>query len=79
LADSRGSDNLPILSIQSVSPALCSEKGGACPDCIFVPETSCIAQHRLLCRSTVAGGQKAIEDHTDGLIAGYFDVARSSE
>ena len=77
--DSRGSDDLSILSIQSVSPALCSEKGGACPDCIFVPETSCIAQHRLLCRSTVAGGQKAIEDHTNGLIAVYFDIARSSE
>jgi hypothetical protein len=57
------------------SGALCSEKGGACPDCIFVPETSCIAQNQLLCRSTVAGGQKAIEDHSNRLIAGYFGIA----
>lgn len=58
------------------SGALCSEKGGACPDCIFVPETSCIAQNRLLCRSVVAGGQKTIEDHTNRLIEGYFGIAQ---
>ena len=58
------------------SGALCSEKGGACPDCIFVPETSCIAQNQLLCRSTAAGGQKALEDHSNRLIEGYFGVAQ---
>lgn len=54
------------------SGTLCSEKGAACPDCLLVPETSCIAQNRLLCRSVVDGGRKPEEDEVNVEIEGYL-------
>lgn len=35
---------------------------GACPDCILVPETSCIAMNQLLSRSVLRGGPAPRED-----------------
>lgn len=54
------------------SGTLCSEKGAACPDCLLVPETSCVAQNRLLCRSVVDGGRKPDEDDVNVDIEGYL-------
>ena len=31
-------------------------RGGACPDCILIPETACIAQNQLLSRAVLAAG-----------------------
>jgi hypothetical protein len=54
------------------SGSLCAEKGGACPDCILVPETSCIAQNVLLSRSVVRGGISPKEDQLRRIITGFL-------
>ena len=58
------------------SGSLCDHKGGACPDCIMVPETSCVAQNRLLSRAVLAGGTAPTEDaaHGNDRIVGYLEV-----
>jgi hypothetical protein len=57
------------------SGSLCDLHGGACPDCIMVPETSCIAQNRLLSRSVLLGGNAPREDltHKGERIPGFLD------
>src|SRR5678816_858264 len=35
------------------SGSLCDSSGSACPDCIMVPETSCLASNQLLSRSVL--------------------------
>ncbi|WP_375577279.1 hypothetical protein [Paracidovorax oryzae] len=57
------------------SGSLCDLHGGACPDCIMVPETSCIAQNRLLSRSVLLGGNAPREDltHKGQRIPGFLD------
>lgn len=49
---------------------------GACPDCITVPETSCIASNNLLSRSTLVGGKAPAFDQTNmnKRIPGFFEV-----
>lgn len=58
------------------SGSLCDSSGGACPSCIVMPETSCIAANQLLCRSVLRTGIAPREDltHRDVRISGYFDV-----
>ena len=58
------------------SGSLCDLHGGACPDCIMVPETSCIAQNRLLSRSVLLGGSAPREDltHKGQRIPGFLDL-----
>jgi hypothetical protein len=58
------------------SGSLCDLHGGACPDCIMVPETSCIAQNRLLSRSVLLGGNAPREDltHKGRRIPGFLDL-----
>lgn len=57
--------------------SLCDSSGGACPSCIVIPETSCIAANRLLSRSVLRGGPAPREHlQEDGLIiSGYIDMA----
>jgi hypothetical protein len=54
--------------------SLCTHRGGACPDCVMVPETSCIAGNKLLSRSTLksVGGRPRF-DTREGSICGYLD------
>ncbi len=59
------------------SGSLCSERGGACPDCILIPETSCIAQNQLLSRSVLRGGLRPREDMGKDRIPGYLDVVNA--
>lgn len=49
---------------------------GACPDCIMVPETSCIASNQLLSRAVLRGGEPPREDGTNRhkRIPGYLEV-----
>ncbi|WP_278367677.1 hypothetical protein [Marinobacter salarius] len=49
---------------------------GACPDCITIPETSCIASNNLLSRSTLVGGKAPAFDqtHANQRIPGFFEV-----
>jgi len=55
--------------------SLCSERGGACPDCVMMPETSCIAGNKLLSRSALRtiGGRPRI-DKRGAPIGGYLDI-----
>lgn len=56
------------------SGSLCAERGGACPDCILIPETSCIAVNQLLSRSVLRGGPRTREDALKTPIPGYLDI-----
>jgi len=57
--------------------SLCTERGGACPDCVMMPETSCIAGNKLLSRSVLRsiGGRPRL-DKRDAPICGYFDMVK---
>lgn len=57
--------------------SLCTERGGACPDCVMVPETSCVASNKLLSRSVLrsVGGRPRL-DKRGAPIQGYLDVAK---
>lgn len=63
------------------SGSLCDFSGGACPDCIMIPETSCIAQNRLLSRSVLSGGLAPREDqtHAGSRIRGFLEVVNASD
>lgn len=58
------------------SGRLCDTAGGACPDCIMIPETSCIAQNQLLSRAILKGGPPPREDvtHKGQRIRGFIEV-----
>lgn len=58
------------------SGRLCDTAGGACPDCIMIPETSCLAQNQLLSRAVLKGGPPPREDatHKGMRIPGFLEV-----
>lgn len=58
------------------SGSLCDTGGGACPDCIMIPETSCLAQNQLLSRAVLSGGPAPREDrtHHGQRIPGYLET-----
>jgi hypothetical protein len=60
--------------------SLCDADGGACPSCIVIPETSCVAANRLLSRSVLRGGPAPREDAAQQgkQIVGYLDIAMGS-
>jgi len=65
-------------TLECGSGSLCVHRGGACPDCIMIPETSCVAGNNLLSRSVLRGnGRPKLDDRT-GPIEGFLDVANSS-
>jgi len=57
--------------------SLCTERGGACPDCVMMPETSCIAGNKLLSRSVLRsiGGRPRL-DKRSAPIDGYLDMVK---
>lgn len=63
------------------SGRLCDSAGGACPDCIMIPETSCIAQNQLLSRAVLKGGPAPREDatHKGQRIRGFLEVANEKQ
>ena len=60
------------------SESSCTHKGGACPDCIMIPETSCITRNDLLSRSALIGRSAPHwakwDDSTRTELVGYYDV-----
>lgn len=58
------------------SGRLCDSGGGACPDCIMIPETSCVAQNQLLSRAVLKGGPPPREDatHKGQRIRGFLEI-----
>ncbi len=64
---------LSLKATQCGSGSLCTHRGGACPDCLMIPETSCIASNKLLSRSVLksVGGRPRF-DTRKGSIEGYL-------
>ncbi|HXV84917.1 MAG TPA: hypothetical protein VEG60_34150 [Candidatus Binatia bacterium] len=61
-------------TLECGSGSLCVHRGGACPDCIMVPETSCIAGNSLLSRSVLRGYGRPKLDDRPGVIEGFLNV-----
>lgn len=56
------------------SGTLCDHRGGACPACVMVPETSCIAGNQLLSRAALVGGRAPLWDMNQDQLQGYFEI-----
>ena len=58
--------------------SLCTHRGGACPDCVMVPETSCVAGNKLLSRSALrsVGGRPRFDTRRES-IRGYLDFVQA--
>lgn len=54
---------------------LCMSKGGACPDCIMIPEVICLTANKYLSRSTLIGRGRPDFLTGDARINGYLEVA----
>ena len=61
------------------SGSLCSTRGGACPDCLMVPETSCIAGNKLISRAVLRtnGGRPSFDTRPDLVVKGYLEMVES--
>lgn len=57
--------------------SLCTHRGGACPDCVMMPETACIAGNKLLSRSVLrsSGGRPRFDTRADPIL-GYLDMVK---
>lgn len=60
------------------SGTLCDHRGGACPACIMIPETSCIAGNQLLSRSALVGGRAPLWDSNQTPLVGYYHVVHET-
>jgi hypothetical protein len=58
------------------SGTLCDHRGGACPACVMVPETSCIAGNQLLSRAVLVGGRAPHWDTDQTPLRGYFEIVQ---
>ncbi|MDY0885393.1 hypothetical protein ACFPL7_24130 [Dongia soli] len=58
------------------SGTLCDHRGGACPACIMIPETSCVAGNQLLSRAALIGGEPPLWDQVGTKLVGYFEIVR---
>jgi hypothetical protein len=64
-------------SLRCGSETVCMMRGGACPDCILIPETSCITRNELLSRSVLTGSGHPKWDATGKKLAqGFYKTAR---
>jgi hypothetical protein len=56
--------------------SLCTQRGGACPDCLMIPETSCVASNKLLSRAVLRGigGRPRFDTRDEFLTPGYLDI-----
>lgn len=62
-------------SLRCGSESVCNHRGGACPDCVLIPENACITRNELLSRSVLVGRGKPRFDSTSGHLVGYLDIA----
>ena len=65
------------VSLRCGSESICNHRGGACPDCILIPESACITRNELLSRSTLVGRGTPRWDALGLGLAGYLDIARA--
>ena len=62
-------------SLRCGSESVCSHHGGACPDCILIPETACLTRNELLSRSALVG--RGVPRWSDDVtpLAGFYTTA----
>ena len=59
------------------SETICmSLRGGACPDCVLIPENACLTRNELLSRSVLIGRGVPRWDVNERELVGFYDVAR---
>jgi hypothetical protein len=63
------------VSLRCGSESVCSHRGGACPDCILIPENACITRNELLSRSVLVGRGAPRWDNNGTSLVGYYEVA----
>lgn len=63
-------------SLRCGSESVCNHRGGACPDCLLIPETACLTRNELLSRSVLIGRGFPRWDTEGRELTGYYDVAR---
>jgi hypothetical protein len=63
------------LTLRCGSESVCNWRGGACPDCVLIPENACITRNELLSRSVLVGRGRPRFDATTNDVVGYFDIA----
>ncbi len=63
-------------NLECGSGSLCISRGGACPDCLLIPEVSCIAQNKLLSRTLLVGKGHPGNYGFDANIQGFLDATQ---
>ena len=62
-------------SLRCGSESVCNYRGGACPDCVLIPESACITRNELLSRSVLIGRGAPRWDALGTTLIGYYEVA----
>jgi hypothetical protein len=63
------------VSLRCGSESVCNHRGGACPDCVLIPETTCLTRNELLSRSILVGRGVPRWDAVGDRITGFYEVA----
>jgi hypothetical protein len=64
------------VSLRCGSESICNHRGGACPDCILIPESACITRNEMLSRSALIGRGAPRWDANTQPLVGYYEIAR---
>ncbi len=62
-------------SLRCGSESVCTHHGGACPDCILIPETTCLTRNELLSRSVLVGRGSPRWDADATPLVGFYGTA----
>jgi hypothetical protein len=63
-------------SLRCGSESVCNHRGGACPDCVLIPESACLTRNELLSRSVLIGRGAPRWDRLAAELTGYYEIAR---
>lgn len=62
-------------SLRCGSESVCTHHGGACPDCILIPESACLTRNELLSRSVLSGRGAPKWDADGQPLTGFYETA----
>jgi hypothetical protein len=62
-------------SLRCGSESVCAHHGGACPDCILIPEAACLTRNELLSRSVLTGRGTPRWDADTRPLTGFYGTA----
>lgn len=63
------------VSLRCGSESICNHRGGACPDCVLIPENACLTRNELLSRSVLIGRSAPRWDAVGTRMVGYYEIA----